>query len=83
MSTNQTKDLNLLHDVLCRIHLLSGRQLSDEGRRYLYELSDAAHNLPLAITGEVKHQAMRERDLAAVERLVMTPPMDAWYAAGK
>ena len=42
--------LNALHECMLRQRYYGGRSLSEKGKRYLYDLADAAHNLPLALS---------------------------------
>ena len=42
----------VLYDVLCRIRMLAGRSLEDEQSAYIFQLADAAHNIPMALANE-------------------------------
>lgn len=59
-----------LVDAFCRIGLLSRRLISEEGIKYLFLISDAAHNIPAALAGDRYHGPDLERDVLALEALL-------------
>ena len=59
----------LLHDVLCQIRLLAGRQVDEVSRKQIFDLADAAHNLPLALA-QPSYRLMLGQEMAMTEELV-------------
>lgn len=45
----EEKACRLLHNVLCQIRLLAGCHKGDKELGKIWDLADAAHNLPLAL----------------------------------
>lgn len=42
---------SLLQAAFCRVRLLAAQPIDDEGRKLIWEIVDAAHNLPLVLAG--------------------------------
>jgi hypothetical protein len=42
----------LLYRALCRLRVLAGRNLKAPGMKEIFEIADAAHNIPCGIAGD-------------------------------
>ncbi len=62
-----------LHQAFCRIRYFSMRPLNHAGKEHLFQVADAAHNLPDALKGDAYHRPNLERDLLALEALLAEP----------
>lgn len=83
MSEIKKRAAAAMHDAFCRLRYLSRRPLNERGRDYVFMISDAAHNIPLALHGDQFHLENLERDVPALEVLLSEPisALNAKYLA--
>jgi hypothetical protein len=62
----------LLQAAFCRVRVLASQPIDDERRRLIWEIVDAAHNLPLIVTGsqDFPSDVIRE-EAQRLERLLV------------
>lgn len=66
-----------MEDAFCRVRLLiQARNLSGAGRDHIYQLSDAAHNIPAALSGDPKYRTGLEYLVVTLEELLLISPSD-------
>lgn len=65
--------LQLLHDAFCHLRWLAGRPVAAREQQRLYEVADAAHNLPLALTGDRKYRAAMAAQRRTLESCLASP----------
>ncbi|WP_186214445.1 hypothetical protein [Burkholderia gladioli] len=83
MSEIEKRAAAAMHDAFCRLRYLSRRPLNESGRNYVFQISDAAHNIPLACHGNQFHFEHLKHDVLALEALLSEPisAVDAKYLA--
>ncbi|WP_430231673.1 hypothetical protein [Paraburkholderia tropica] len=59
-----------MRDAFERLRYLSMHSLNEEGRRHMFLVADAAHNLPASLMGDAYHRPSLERDVVALEALL-------------
>jgi hypothetical protein len=69
MNTTETRATDCLHDVLCHIRRLA-QEPGEQAKEAIYQLADAAHNIPLALAGHHVYQKDLEEDLVRLKDLV-------------
>jgi hypothetical protein len=62
-----------LHQASRRLRHFSTRDLNELGREHLFMVADAAHNIPDALAGNACHRANLERDVLALEAMLVEP----------
>lgn len=73
MSLLEQRATELLGEAFCRLRYFARRPLNEDGRRYLFHLADAAHNIPAGLAGDPYHQPYLARDVEALEALLSEP----------
>lgn len=83
-ATIESITLNILHDCFARQRYYAARDLTASGKQYLFNLADAAHNLPLALAGEHGYSVEQpgfSDSLQKLKALLTEPVPNAEYLA--
>ncbi|AVA38061.1 hypothetical protein ACUXAV_004929 [Cupriavidus metallidurans] len=73
MTEIEKRACEALHQAFCRLRHFSTRDLNELGREHLFMVADAAHNIPDALAGNACHRANLERDVLALEAMLVEP----------
>lgn len=73
MNEIEKRACGALHEAFCRLRYLAKFELNQAGKRHMFLVADAAHNLPSALGGDKYHGPNLERDLAVLEELLSEP----------
>lgn len=65
--------------AFCRLRLWARYELTDEGRKHMEEVADAAHNIPDALTGNEIQNEHVDLEIARLKQMVMTAPAPDIY----
>ena len=74
MTDIETRAFRAMSEAFIRLRYYSRLPLNENGRKHLFLVSDAAHNIPEALSGNAFLRAHHlERDLLALEALLAEP----------
>lgn len=61
----------LLQSAFCRVRVLAAQPMNDERRQLIWEIADAAHNLPVVLAGaQIFPDSVVMEEVEKLERLL-------------
>lgn len=75
--TIEKRAASALHEAFCRLRYFVKYDLNDQGKEHLFLVADAAHNIPLALVGDLFHAPHLELYVASLEEFLREPYTEA------